>query len=451
MRILFLGAGAIGGYYGRQLAQAGADVAFLVRPGRATQLEAEGLGGTDAGRDAAATGAHHPAGQLNGSFDAVMLTCKAYDLPTAIEAIAPAVGPASVVVPLLNGLAHLDALDARFGAARVLGGVAYIAATLMPDGTINHTSPMDTLLFGDRSGDPSVEALSAAFAATPVAAKASTDILQDLWEKWCMLAAGAAITCLLRGTIGEVLATEDGAGVASALVGETRAIAAALGHAPRPPAIAQAGRTLGDPQSGWAASMMRDIQQGASRLEAEHIIGDLIRRGRAAGVEVPMLADRVCPSPGLQRPQCRARGMISLHQASVPPCLRALASLAHVLAKGEAYCAARGIDPVTLLRRGSIRTCSLWCGRCRLPATPRCGSARGWSAWPRPSLPDTEASFAEPQQRVAQAVGVLEDCGRSSSPGPKRGRWSSPLAASLFICRASTTCRASPCRRSIST
>lgn len=292
MRILFLGAGAIGGYYGLQLAQAGADVAFLVRPGRATQLEAEGLVVRTRGETRRLRVRTILAGQLNGSFDAVMLTCKAYDLPTAIEAIAPAVGPASVVVPLLNGLAHLDALDARFGAARVLGGVAYIAATLMPDGTINHTSPMDTLLFGDRSGrlTPSVEALSAAFAATPVAAKASTDILQDLWEKWCMLAAGAAITCLLRGTIGEVLATEDGAGVASALVGETRAIAAALGHAPRPPAIAQAGRTLGDPQSGWAASMMRDIQQGASRLEAEHIIGDLIRRGRAAGVEVPMLA-----------------------------------------------------------------------------------------------------------------------------------------------------------------
>jgi 2-dehydropantoate 2-reductase len=150
---------------------------------------------------------------------------------------------------------------------------------------------MDTLLFGDRSGrlTPPIEALAAAFAATPVAAKTSTDIVQDLWEKWCMLAAGAATTCLMRGTIGEVMATEDGARVAATLIAETRAIAAGFGHAPRPAAIVQADRTLGDPQSGWAASMMRDIQQGTPRLEAEHIIGDLIRRGRQVEVAAPLL------------------------------------------------------------------------------------------------------------------------------------------------------------------
>ena len=132
------------------------------------------------------------AGQVDRPFNAVVLTCKAYDLPSAVDAIAPAVGPASVVVPLLNGLAHLDALDARFGPARVLGGVAYIAATLGEDGVIRHASPADTLLIGDRSGRLTrpVEALAEAFAATTVAARASTDILQGLWEKWCMLAAG---------------------------------------------------------------------------------------------------------------------------------------------------------------------------------------------------------------------------------------------------------------------
>jgi 2-dehydropantoate 2-reductase len=236
------------------------------------------------------------AGQVDRPFDAVVLTCKAYDLPSAIEAVAPAVGPASVVVPLLNGLAHLDALDARFGPARVLGGVAYIAATLGEDGVIRHASPADTLLIGDRSGRLTrpVEALAEAFAATPVAARASTDILQDLWEKWCMLAAGAALTCLMRGTVGEIMATDSGEAVVAAMIAEPRAVAAGFGRAPRPAAAEQARRTLTDPQSRWAASMMRDIERGARRVEAEHIVGDLIRRGRQAGVAAPLLEAAYC-------------------------------------------------------------------------------------------------------------------------------------------------------------
>ena len=291
MRILVLGAGAIGGYYGLRLAEAGADIGFLVRPGRAAQLARDGLVVVSRGEERRQRVPTLLAGEVERPFDAVLLTCKAYDLPAAVEAIAPAMGERSVVLPLLNGLAHFDLLDARFGAGRVLGGVAYIATMLEPDGTIRHTSPMDTLLFGDRGGrlTPPVEALAEAFAATQVTARASMEITQDLWEKWAMLAAGAAVTCLLRGTIGEVLATADGAAVAARIVAEVRAIAAAQGHAPRPAAVAQADRTLGDPQSRWAASMMRDIQQGAPRLEAEHVIGDLIRRGREHGLAAPML------------------------------------------------------------------------------------------------------------------------------------------------------------------
>src|SRR3712207_1776134 len=150
MRILVLGAGAIGGYYGLHLAQAGAEVSFLVRPGRSAQLERDGLVVQTRGEERRRSVRTLLAGQVDRPFDAVVLTCKAYDLPSAMEAVAPAVGPASVVVPLLNGLAHLDALDARFGPARVLGGVAYIATALGEDGTIRHASPTDTLLFGDR-------------------------------------------------------------------------------------------------------------------------------------------------------------------------------------------------------------------------------------------------------------------------------------------------------------
>ena len=296
MRILFLGAGAIGGYYGMQLAATGADVTFLVRPRRAAQLERDGLVVQSRGQNLRRPVRHILAGQVAAPFDLIFLTCKAYDLPPAIEAVAPAVGPETAVLPVLNGLAHFDVLDARFGADHVLGGVCYIATMLTADGAIRHVSPGDLILFGDRGshGSPQVQTLAALFADTPVTARPSGTILQDLWEKWCMLAAGAALTCLMCGTIGEIMATDEGLAIAEAMMAECRAIAAAAGHAPRPSSAEQTRKQLTDPASRWAASMMRDIEQGAQRLEAEHIIGDLIRRGRAAGIATPLLSAAYC-------------------------------------------------------------------------------------------------------------------------------------------------------------
>lgn len=296
MRILVLGAGAIGGYYGSHLAGAGAEVQFLVRERRAAQLARDGLVAVSRGEESRRPAATLLAGEVAAPFDLVLLTCKAYDLEGAIEAIAPAVGPGTVVLPLLNGLAHFDALDARFGAERVLGGACYIAASLAPDGTIRHLSPGDLLILGARTGGTpwQVEALSDLFARTTVNARSSGTILQELWEKRCMLAAGAALTCLMRGTVGEIMATEAGGRIAEAMMAECTAVAAAAGHAPRPASAGQTRRQLTDPASHWAASMMRDIEQGAARLEAEAILGDLIHRGAARGLALPLLGAAHC-------------------------------------------------------------------------------------------------------------------------------------------------------------
>jgi 2-dehydropantoate 2-reductase len=291
MRILVLGAGAIGGYYGMQLAVAGADVRFLVRPGRAAQLTRDGLVLESRGQRMRHAVQTLQAGQVGPAFDLILLTCKAYDLPSAIAAIAPAVGPGAVVLPLLNGLAHFDDLDARFGRDRVLGGLCYIAVALGSDGIIRHTSPTDEIRFGSRTGSDPAQARTLAdlFARTPVKADLSSDIVPALWEKWCMIAASAALTCLLRGTVGEIAATDDGAAVATALMAECQSVAAACGFPQRPEAIERTRRQLTDPASKWAASMMRDIEANVPRLEADHIIGDLIRRGSGAGVAMPML------------------------------------------------------------------------------------------------------------------------------------------------------------------
>lgn len=291
MRILVLGAGAIGGYYGMHLSEAGADVTFLVRPRRAEILARDGLVVHSRGEVKQRKVSTVLAEEVRAPCDLVFLTCKAFDLDSAMDAIAPAVGAGTAVLPILNGMAHLDALDARFGADRVLGGVCYIATMLAPDGSIRHTSPNDTILFGDRAGRPSrhAEDLAKAFAGTKVNATATTDIVQALWEKWAMIAAGAGLTSLMRGTVGEIMATRTGRAAAEGIMAETRGIVTALGHAPRQPSVDQVTKQLTDPASRWAASMMRDIEQNVPRLEVDHIIGDLIRRGAEAGVAAPLL------------------------------------------------------------------------------------------------------------------------------------------------------------------
>src|ERR1700722_4653430 len=121
MRILVLGAGAVGGYFGGRLAEAARDVTFLVRPARAALLAGPVLKGASLLGDFTVKPKTVTAERLDGPYDLLLLTTKHYDLDQAIEATRPAVGPQTAVLPLLNGLIHLDRLDAAFGAHAVLG------------------------------------------------------------------------------------------------------------------------------------------------------------------------------------------------------------------------------------------------------------------------------------------------------------------------------------------
>src|SRR5262245_66408786 len=178
MRFLVVGAGATGGYFGGRLLEAGRDVTFLVRPARAERLAATGLKiASPAGDAALCSPPTVLASELRTPFDAVILSCKAYDLEGAIESFAPAVGPETAVVPLLNGMRHLDALDARFGAGRVLGGSCFITAKLGQDGQIAHIGDIHRLTFGERTGGRSSrgEAITAAMAGAKYAAVTAND------------------------------------------------------------------------------------------------------------------------------------------------------------------------------------------------------------------------------------------------------------------------------------
>ncbi len=284
MRILVVGAGAIGGYFGGRLIEAGRDVTFLVRPRRAAELASAGLIIKSAAGDLTVPSPSTVlAENLNTRFDLVLLSCKAYDLDSAIAAFAPAVGPQTAMLPLLNGMRHLDVLDARFGRERALGGQCYIAATLDQNRAIVHLNNDYELSYGERDGGRSarIEAISAAMAGVLFKARVSEHIVLEMWEKWVFLATLAGSTCLMRASIGGIVAAPGGKDFVLALLEECRAVAQANQHPPRDAVVERYRAALTAEGSSLTASMLRDIEGGAP-IEADHIVGDLIARGGGA-------------------------------------------------------------------------------------------------------------------------------------------------------------------------
>jgi 2-dehydropantoate 2-reductase len=280
MRILVVGAGSVGGYFGGRLLEAGRDVTFLVRPRRAGELARTGLAiRSPVGDVNLASPPTVAAERLSEPFDLVLLSCKAYDLAGAINAFAPAVGPDTAILPLLNGMRHLDLLEARFGAERVLGGQCLISAALDPEGRILHLNETHMLSFGERDGARSqrAEAIAAELSGARFEARLSQAILREMWEKWVFIATGAGVTCLMRASIGDIVAA-GAVDLATALLDECAAIAARQGFAPSDAAMQRSRAIFTAPGSALTASMLRDIERGVP-IEAEHVVGDLLRFG----------------------------------------------------------------------------------------------------------------------------------------------------------------------------
>ena len=290
MRVLVVGAGAIGGYFGGRMLQAGRDVTFLVRPRRASELASAGLVIKSPNGDVTL---NNPptvqADKLSDKFDVVLLSCKAFDLEDAIKSFAPAVGDKTAIIPLLNGMLHLDALDKKFGAQHVLGGLCAIAATLNEKREVVQLQPMQSLGFGERAGGLSdrARAIAETFSAINGAA-ASEHVMQDMWEKWVFLASLAASTSLMRTSVGNILAAPGGKDFLLGILDECSAIAADAGHAPGGPFFQRTRGLLTTEGSPMTASMFRDIKAGLP-VEADHVIGDLIVRADAAKIPVPKL------------------------------------------------------------------------------------------------------------------------------------------------------------------
>jgi 2-dehydropantoate 2-reductase len=290
MRILIVGAGAVGGYFGGRLAQAGRDVTFLVRPSRAKQLRQDGLRIISPHGDAVLTPKLISATEIDTPYDLVFLSVKAYALQAAMNDFAAAVGPETMILPVLNGMRHIDLLTKRFGDHAVIGGVCLVATEIDDAGRIVQLADMQQLLYGERTGEttPRLQLLDATLQGAGFDAHLSTDIMQAMWEKWVQLACLGAITCLMRGTIGEVVAAPGGAELSLKVVDESAAVATACGHKPSEAILSRHAAAMTAPGSPLTSSMYRDLRKGAP-VEVDHILGDFIERGSAHGAATPLL------------------------------------------------------------------------------------------------------------------------------------------------------------------
>jgi len=280
MRILVVGAGAVGGYFGGRLLEAGRNVSFLVRPHRAAVLADSGLRISSPHGDVTVPEPETVlSSTLARTYDLILLSCKAYDLDNAIDGFAPAVGNETAILPLLNGLRHIEILQKRFGQSRVLGGQCVISASLEPDGRIAHLNEAHNLSFGELDGLRSdrIETIASQFSEARFESRVSENITQEMWDKWVFIATGAGITSLMRAPVGDIV--EAGASdLVTKLVDECAMIASGEGYPPSEQVLQRSRTVFTTPGSLLAASMFRDIERN-SPIEVEHVIGDLLRRG----------------------------------------------------------------------------------------------------------------------------------------------------------------------------
>jgi 2-dehydropantoate 2-reductase len=290
MRILVIGAGALGGYFGACLVRAGRDVTFLVRPSRATQLARTNLQVKSPHGDFAVPAVTIAAEALKQPFDLVLVGVKSYSLGEAMDQFAPAVGPRTAILPMLNGMGHIERLCAKFGKEHVLGGMANVSVGVDAEGRVTQFIPNHDLVFGEIPGGPSarIGALETALGGAGFDARASQSVMQDMWEKFVQLGLGAGITCLMRASIGDILEAPGGREAMFALFDECCAVATAAGFSPRPAFIEFDHRLITTKGSPLKWSMLRDIERG-STTEGEHILGDMVARARKLGVATPIL------------------------------------------------------------------------------------------------------------------------------------------------------------------
>ena len=308
MRILVVGAGAVGGYFGARLAEANRDVTFLVRARRADEIREKGLQIVSPHGDLTLRPRTITAGQIKGSYDIILLGVKSYALEGAMKDFAAAVGPETIILPVLNGVRHIDILATRFGKRAVLGGVCLVATEVDTEGRIKQLAGFQSLTYGELDGQSTtrLERVDMTLRGASFDAAISNQIVADMWQKWVQLAATGAITCLLRGNIGEIVAVPGGAGLSLSALRECLAIAEAGGYPQSDTFLKRQTADLTAQGSQLTTSMYRDLRKGAS-VEVDTILGDLLEDGRKHGLATPILEAAFVNVSIYQRGRDRAR------------------------------------------------------------------------------------------------------------------------------------------------
>lgn len=290
MRILVVGAGAVGGYFGGRLLEKGVDVTFLVREGRKKQLDEKGLIIESVHGNVNLTPKTIIAGEEAGSFDVILLSTKAYHFDGAIESIRQYVGKYSVILPLLNGVLHINKLVEEFGENRVLGGLCFIETTLDHEGKVIQSSPKHDIVFGELSGEKSerIGRIEAAFSGTKTGYRLSGNINQDLWQKYLFISTLSGITTLMRAPIGPIRESASGRATITQLLKEIVSVMKRI-NAPLADDIEMIQLNQID---GLGFSMKSSMQRDMEKLlpvEVDHLQGYLLDIARKEEISVPVL------------------------------------------------------------------------------------------------------------------------------------------------------------------
>lgn len=290
LKVLVLGAGAVGGYFGGRLLEKGADVTFLVRENRQKQLAEHGLMIRSVHGDVHLQPRTILSGESSPSYDIIFLSTKAYHLDGAIESLKPYVREQTLIIPLLNGYAHIERLQQTFGREKVLGGLCFIESTLNDKGEVVQTSPAHELVYGEWSGSRTlrIQALEELFQGAKADFTLSENIIRDVWHKYLFITTMSGMTTLINAPVGPIREAEYGQQLIRQLFEEVAAVMRAEGAPLADDIVDQQMHTFNKMTYGMKSSMLRDMEKG-SAIEADHLQGYLLQLAEKHQLDVPLL------------------------------------------------------------------------------------------------------------------------------------------------------------------
>jgi 2-dehydropantoate 2-reductase len=295
MRFAFLGAGAVGGYYGAMLARAGSEVSFVARGAHRDAIAKDGLtilSEAVGNFTVRATAESDPA--RIGPVDVAILAVKTYDNATAIPLLRPLIGPRTVVLTLQNGVDSAEEVASVVGEAATIAGATYIATALESPGVIRQTGSHRRIVFGECAGKPTavsnrVQAIADAMKAADIHAEAVVDARPAVWEKFTYLAPFAAFTGAARLPIGPLWADAHCRAMFLQAVGEVAAVARAHGITLPADHLQRVDVYAAALPPSTRSSLLIDLSQGKP-IEVEALQGSVVRRGLKVGVPTPVMS-----------------------------------------------------------------------------------------------------------------------------------------------------------------